>query len=157
MYKKCLKPDLDTKNITFNFLNQDDNTENVTSVKPVMHTFVDDSNNYVEEELLDLWKTSWEGAGWEIKILTPEDASSHVHFKEFEIMLLKNSICCMPRQTYLRHLAMSTVKEGGFYSEAYVFPLNSDLYLQEDGHNITIPHQGNFTSWDGIQGSLMSG
>ena len=50
---------------------------------------------------------------------------------------------------------MSTVKKGGFYSEAHVFPLRSDLYLQS-GQNVSIPNQGNFTSWDGIQGSILS-
>ena len=163
MYKKCLKKkssndnnDLNS-NMTLKFFDHDDNTTTgeILTIKPIMHTYIE-SNEYVDKELLDFWMTSWKDAGWETRILLPRDALNHTSFGAFNNVLQKNKVCCLPRQTYLRHLAMSTIKEGGFYSEAYVFPLRSDLYLQA-GQNVSIPNQGNFTSWDGIQGSLMSG
>ena len=169
MYNKCLKKksndnDLSsTSNMTLNFVHHDNNDTTTTTamakdiikIKPIMHTYVE-SNEYVDKKLLDFWMTSWKDAGWEIRILLPRDARNHSDYREFNQLLLKKRVCCLPRQTYLRHLAMSTVKEGGFYSEAYVFPLRSDLYLQK-GQNLSIPNQGNFTSWDGIHGSIMSG
>ena len=119
--------------------------------RPVVFSYVEEFDPFIENDLLDLFIKAWTNAGWDIKILSLEDAKKHNLFDEFSIILDKVNICCVPRQSYMRHLAMSTVKEGGFFSEQYVFPLRPDL------HNEPIPNRGNFTSHDGIFGSLMSG
>jgi len=125
------------------------------ATKPIMHTYIDRSDQYVEEGLLTLWIKSWRDAGWEVRLLTPEDAKKHANYAEYNKALRRSKVCCLPLQTYLRHLAMSTIEEGGFFSEIYVFPLRQYTYPEvKDG---LLPNGGNFTSWDGIFGSHMSG
>merc|ERR1719203_2570375 len=139
--------------MTLNFVHHDNNDttttamekEDIIKIKPIMHTYVE-SNEYVDEKLLDFWMTSWKDAGWEIRILLPRDARNHSDYREFNQLLLRKRVCCLPRQTYLRHLAMSTVKEGGFYSELYVLPLRTDIFPEIDEG--LLPNEGRFTSWD---------
>lgn len=124
--------------------------------KPVMHTYIDRSDQYVNEEILKVWIEAWRDADWDVKILSPEDAKNHPEYETYEKQLDDANLCCLPRQTFLRHVAMSTVKNGGFYSEPYVFPLHPDIHPEVRENNSTLPNEGKFTSWDGIFGSHMS-
>jgi len=56
--------------------------------------------------------------------------------------------------TRMSHLAMSTVKEGGFFSEQCALPFKSNSHK---GHQYDYPNQGNFTCHDDAIGSIMSG
>jgi len=134
-------------------------TEIISNEKPIMHTYVDRSEPYLDVELLDLWSDAWNNAGWDIKILTLSDAMKHPEYQDYKKLLDEARICCLPRQTYLRHLAMGCSDEGGFFSEVYVFPLHklSDI---SDGNDIIkgkLPNDGVMTSYDGAIGSAFSG
>jgi len=121
--------------------------------KPIMYTYVDRNDQYVDEELLKIWIESWRDADWDVKILTLEDAKTHANYKKYNDILTKHNICCVPAQTYLRHIAMSTLRNGGFYTEPYVFPLRPTIHAEVR----LLPNEGNFTSYDGIFGTHMSG
>ena len=68
----------------------------------------------------------------------------------------KAEICCLSRESYLGHLAMTMIKEGGFVSESFVFPLyrieSTPLFQSRQ-----LPNGQTFTSYDGLHGSLLSG
>merc|ERR1712151_119339 len=135
-------------------------TEIINDEKPIMHTYVDKSNTqYVDDELISLWSDAWTNAGWDIKILSWGDAIKHPEYHKYKMALDEAGICCLPRQTYLRHLAMSAIPEGGFYSEVYVFPLHR-LSNISDGIGVSnglLPNDGSMTIYDGVIASIFSG
>jgi len=124
-----------------------------------MHTYIDRSEPYLDDELLNIWTDAWNNAGWDIKILTLTDAMKHSKYRVYKKLLDEARICCLPRQTYLRHLAMGSIEEGGFYSEVYVFPLHklSEIYDSNDITKGILPNDGGMTSYDGVIGSILSG
>jgi len=134
--------------------------EIISNTKPIMHTFVDRDQPYVDEELLALWSDAWTIAGWDIKILTINDAKKHPEYANYAKQLDDANICCLPRETYLRHIAMGAVPEnGGFYSEIFVVPLHR-LTDISDGESIImgeLPNNGEMTSYDGVIGTVLSG
>ena len=134
--------------------------EIINDAKPIMHTYVDKSIQYVDDELISLWNDAWTNAGWDIKILSWGDSIKHPEYTKYKIALDDAGICCLPRQTYLRHLAMSTIPEGGFYSEVYVFPLHKVVSSISDGFELTngfLPYDGSMTIYDGVIASVFSG
>jgi len=135
--------------------------EIIADTKPIMHTFVDRNEPaYVDEELLQLWTDAWTKSGWDISILTIEDAQKHPDYETYKQLLDRKRLCCLPRQSYLRHIAMGAIDaNGGFYSEPYVFPLHriSDMPDGNEIMNGNLPYNGEFTSYDGIIGSVLSG
>jgi len=134
-------------------------TEIINEEKPIMHTYIDNSDRYIEDELLQLWMDAWSKAGWIIKVLDVDDAAKHPKYNEYMKLLDDLGICCLPRQTYLRSLAMSTIPFGGFYSDAYVVPLHK-LSEITDGNTLLsgqLPNEGKMTIYDGVIGSIFSG
>lgn len=122
-----------------------------------IYTYVDESEQHLfDKELIKLWSDSWEGAGWDVKVLTPKDAKQHPEYDHYINLFDKAEICCLLRQSYIGHLAMTAVKTGGFFSEVFVFPLNTlestPLFMSGQ-----LPNDGKFTSYDGVTGSLLSG
>jgi hypothetical protein len=74
--------------------------------------------------LLDLWKSSWEKAGWEPVVLGREDAEKHPNYEEYlkcyralpSVNPAGYELAC-----YLRWLAVAAVG-GGWMSDADVIP-----------------------------------
>jgi len=134
-------------------------TDVINDDKPIMHTYIEKSEQYGNDELLDLWIDAWSEAGWNVKVLSNGDAMKHPKYTKYKSMLDLAQICCLPRQTYIRHLAMSTIPEGGFYSEVYVLPLHrlSDISGGYELINGVLPNDGSITIYDGVIGSVFSG
>lgn len=130
--------------------------ENDNKVKPILYTYIDESEKTFDKELLELWRMYWGKSGWDTHILTPAVAKEHPDYEEFDTRLTAAGICCLPKMTYLRHLAMAVIKSGGYYSEYYVFPLQkASVDKNEDGFQ-TLPNDGRFTAYDGAV-SFLSG
>jgi len=122
---------------------------NLYNEVPTIYTYDDGS---VAEELLNIWYTMWKDSGWNARILTVETAKEHPDFEEWNTILDDANICCGSRESYIRFLSMSTVKNGGFYADPFVFP------LQKKMNNFKkFKGSGAFTSYDGIFLSLLSG
>jgi len=119
--------------------------------RPIIYTYIDRSLPGFDDALLNLWIDSWEEAGWRTKILNPHASRYHRDYKKYSKRLDEAGILHTPRITYTRIMAMAIVKEGGFYSEYYVFPL-SKAY-----NSLSMANGGNFTSYDGVFGSFLSG
>jgi len=119
--------------------------------KPVLYTFVDNENmenfDSHSRDLLDVWKLYWNKAGWDTKILTPATAKLHFDYDEFSERLDKAGIFGLARQSYIRHLAMSAVKSGGFFSEYFIFPLQKAI-VNENNNFLSLPYSGKWTSYD---------
>lgn len=108
--------------------------------KPIMHTFFEPvgeegccgMTNQEHDDLLAVWKKSWEDKGWETKILTKEDAQTHPKFDEYDKTLVKfigGSINDdYNRRCFWRWLAMVQVG-GGWMSDYDTFPLELDAKL----------------------------
>lgn len=78
------------------------------------------------DSLLELWKSSWEKAGWEPVVLGREDAQKHSKYEEYfeRYKNLPTSNCVNYEVScYLRWLALSVVG-GGWMSDADVIPYN---------------------------------
>jgi len=120
---------------------------------PIIYTYIDRSEPYFNEVLLQLWLRLWKDFGWDVATLTPETAKTHEKYDEFTNLLNKAGICCLPRQTYMRFLAMSNIGEGGFFSEVHLFPLKNAMSMKLGD----FPNDGQFTSYDGNLGSFLSG
>jgi len=121
-------------------------------VMPTIYTYWDrSSDSYVNEEILQVWKQHWEATGWNARFLSLEQAKQHVLYDKFNQLLDAAKICCLPKQTFMRFLAMATIQEGGFYSEPYVFPLMKEF------SKMTIPLKGTLTSYEDTYFSLVSG
>ena len=119
--------------------------------RPIMHTFYQEADEG-EDALLEVWKSEWNRAGFDTKILTMEDARSHEYFAEMESVIKPkwgetyNGLC------FYRWLAMATVEGGGWMSDFDVMPTN---FPKED--LLSLPHEGNFTSFQYHVPSLVSG
>mmetsp|Transcript_8341 Transcript_8341/g.11905 ORF Transcript_8341/g.11905 Transcript_8341/m.11905 type:complete len:603 (+) Transcript_8341:111-1919(+) len=136
--------------------------------RPVMHTFYDESSlgDSVEDrrKLLNQWKRSWNEAGWDVRVLTMEEAKMHEAFPIFqnsqeEINMETHttqsiSIPVMSpenRNEVYRLLAMAT-KIGGWVCDFDVFPLH---IISDDGHKL--PNNGKLTLYDYTSPSMISG
>jgi len=64
--------------------------------------------------------------------------------------LKKEDIRWVPKMSFLSHLAMSTVKEGGFFSEFWSFPLENATKILVKGRNnqYELPNEERFTCHD---------
>jgi len=54
---------------------------------PTIYTYYDYIGKPNQEELLDLWKFSWEKQGFRAVVLQASDAAKHPYYKEFEVKL----------------------------------------------------------------------
>ena len=98
-----------------------------------------------DQELLEVWKTSWYNAGWDPKVITLDDAKSYrgyisYHNRLRQVKLLGkggrgeeyNEYC------FLRYLAMAQVG-GGVMSDYDLFPLS------DAASSPAVPEPANFT------------
>jgi hypothetical protein len=99
-------------------------------VRPTIYTF---SELKVKDDdpQFRLWKAAWEGAGFEARALSLEDAIQHADFETYS-----NAIGdILPfghrdiKMRFLRYLAMNAVG-GGFLTESNVFPLWPFSYMK---------------------------
>ena len=109
--------------------------------RPIMHTFYQEAKEG-EDDLLEVWKSEWNRAGFDTKVLTIEDARSHEYFEEMEKVIKPvweeeyNGLC------FYRWLAMATVEGGGWMSDYDTLPTNIP---KED--LLSLPNGGEFTSF----------
>ena len=142
------------------------NDENESRRRPVMHTFYEFAENETgmskegDIELLKLWETYWNEAGWDTRILTMDDIPKTERNQErIDIVNSMKKIGKYNRYCFLRWLAMAKV--GGWMSDYDVFPLyaRNNVHLYRDGgdeeHNY-LPNDGRFTGYDRIKGQLSS-
>ena len=76
---------------------------------PVMHTYIDymiPDHRY--KNLLEIWKKSWESAGWQTKVLSQEDAMKHPLYVRFKEKMDSVGVVHFNRNSYLRNLAMES-------------------------------------------------
>jgi len=131
--------------------NIDDNNSNNSEIKPKIYAYVGEEE-YHDEEMLKVWLDSWKIAGWETSVLNLENAKEHSDYEEFNKKLDDAKICCLPKLTFIRFLAMATINDGGFLSEIYVLP----LHKVASGSSSVLPDHG-LTYHDGFTGSIISG
>ena len=155
------------------------------SCSPVMHTYIDDTTpDYKYKTLLGAWLVffifdivfcnminwpinsifylqrinAWQKSGWDITILTPEDARKHNLYPRFRERMDALGLIHFPRHSYMRNLAMEMTPSGGFFTDIFVYPLHrlksDDL---DDDDNAKLPHTGEMTFHDGHGGSAISG
>lgn len=124
-------------------------------IRPIMHTFYQKAKEGAdvgEDDLLQIWKSEWERAGFDTKILTMDDARSHKYFTEMERIVQPilgeryNGLC------FYRWLAMATVEEGGWMSDYDVMPTNFPI---QDG--FVLPNGGKLSTYGGFVPALVSG
>jgi len=89
-----------------------------------VYTYYEDINRWFEkqDELLAIWKKSWESKGFETIVLTRADAEKHSFYNEFvnRLNLIHEKIIGKPVTRYgmacwLRWLAYATLDEEKFY------------------------------------------
>jgi hypothetical protein len=96
-------------------------------VRPTIYTF---SEFALQDPQFRLWKAAWEGAGFDARALSLEDAIQHPNFETYsnaigEILPFGHRDIKMQ---FLRYLAMNAVG-GGFLTEVTVFPLWPYSYM----------------------------
>jgi len=126
---------------------------------PTMHAYYGKGSiPKYDDRLVHIWSMYWKNRGWNTKILNLNDAKKHLLFEEFNESLKEADIRWIPKQSFLRHIAMSTVEKGGFFSELYLFPLRraSNMTLNYINDQYVLPNEGNFTCYDSTC-SLLSG
>lgn len=82
-------------------------------------------------KLLDLWRESWEKAGWTTRILSEEDAKSHPGYEAYSYRISRYPTVNNPayeRACYMRHLAMAN-NEGGLLTDYDVLLMQPDVPL----------------------------
>jgi hypothetical protein len=110
--------------------------------KPVIYTYYDEFKQ--ADEMLKIWKSKWEDAGWDPVVLTIETAKSHSAYEAVLQTLSKGS-----GVRALHWLSVANAG-GGWYSDCDVFPLH-------DFTNDILPSGGKLTLWENIVPSLVSG
>jgi len=125
--------------------------------KPILYTFVDVNKIEFDVHLLETWKLCWNKAGWDTRVLSPSNAEEYNYYDKWIKRLDESGIYGLPRMSFIRHLAMSVIKSGGFFSEYYIFPLQRAT-INETNINeyLTLPNDGKFISYDGVYGSFIS-
>ena len=108
--------------------------------KPIMHTFFEPiekengsqitagSTDQGHQDLINVWKESWESIGFETKVLTREDAVKHNDFFYYYKRLLKLGVSEYNQRCFWRWMAMGALngdcQNGGWMSDYDTFPLN---------------------------------
>jgi len=138
---------------------------NYVTCAPTMYTYHDDNGSEDQTKsvhpLLETWKNAWKQAGWETQVLTLEDSSKNPLYAQYNERLEEsksNNIIDLPRESYMRNLAMGTTTRGGFYTDVFVYPLQKVRPgdLDETGQ-MKFPNDGQMTFHDGVAGSAISG
>ena len=126
--------------------------------RPIMHTFFEEvpggccgASSSGHNNLLNAWKSAWERAGWDTKILTIEDSKKNSYFDSFERVVAGLQIDDYNKRCFYRWFAMANTEGGGWMSDYDLFPLNISI---KDGLNL--PNNGQFTSFEGSVPSLLS-
>lgn len=127
--------------------------------KPIMHTFFEEvpggccgASSSGHNHLLNTWKSTWERAGWDTKVLTIKDSKKNSYFDLFEKTIVGLQIDEYNKRCFYRWFAMSGLEGGGWMSDYDLFPLNISIM---DG--LELPKHGRFTSYEGSVPSLLSG
>ena len=85
-------------------MNDEQEKTEINRMKPTMHLYYDENDVYVDDALFHLWNEAWIEAGFKTKILSFNDARIHPNYNLYNRLMNAAGICCLPRQTYLRHL-----------------------------------------------------
>eukprot|EP00551_Chaetoceros_affinis_P007855 CAMPEP_0203673758 /NCGR_PEP_ID=MMETSP0090-20130426/13674_1 /ASSEMBLY_ACC=CAM_ASM_001088 /TAXON_ID=426623 /ORGANISM="Chaetoceros affinis, Strain CCMP159" /LENGTH=351 /DNA_ID=CAMNT_0050539475 /DNA_START=65 /DNA_END=1120 /DNA_ORIENTATION=+ len=128
--------------------------------QPIMHTFWEPvpggccgADEIGHEQLLTAWRNAWQSYGWETKLLTMADATSHPLFDEMSHLFDDKSISEYDKRCFYRWLAMATLEDGGWMSDYDLFPLN--FPAEESYELIEQNGQGRFTSYAYIAPALV--
>lgn len=145
--------------------------------KPIMYTYynkkvekMEDSVDDAEhEDMMGMWVWSWEDAGWEIRVLTDDDARKHPEYDKYEAMLSKLDISSYNHFCFHRWMAMSVVG-GGWMSDYDTVPLHMDagVVMKEQQernsegkfasycHHVPCLLYGSAQEWDRLAAEIMS-
>merc|ERR1712157_517036 len=125
-----------------------------STTRPKMHTFFTPVSAKPDLDLLEVWKKTWEDAGWEPVVLTLDDARGHPDYRSFiaALEMAEHKLKDYDRMCFLRWLAMAN-SGGGWMSDYDTFPLFSRAKL--DGNNL--PNDGQFTCYSRHVPNLVSG
>ena len=135
----------------------DEDPKKKDSKRPIMHTFYEPitakgfDGASRDPPMMQVWKDEWKKAGFDIKVLTLDDAKKHPDFETMEIAVKKP----FPTDTYnqlcfYRYLAMAA-DGGGWMSDIDTFPTHFPI---EEA--MTLPNNGKFTSFQGHVPGLLS-
>jgi len=126
----------------------------ISDGKPVIYTFYEDINSKNDARLLESWKISWQGHGWEPRVLTMKEAMSHPDFSRLRSLVESQKLSNYENICFYRWAAMAhAVPElGGWMSDMDTFPLH---IKPEEG--LRMPNGGRFTCHDAHVPALMSG
>ena len=102
--------------------------------RPIMHTYFDDLQNFgagmnstEHHQLIDVWKKSWQDAGFDTVVLSRKDAENHPDYERHSQKLIELGVNEYNQACFLRWLAMASLKDdcqdGGWMSDYDTFPL----------------------------------
>ena len=102
--------------------------------RPIMHTYFDDLQNFgagmnstEHHQLIDVWKKSWQDAGFDTVVLSRKDAEKHPDYERHSQKLIELGVNEYNQACFLRWLAMASLKDdcqdGGWMSDYDTFPL----------------------------------
>ena len=105
--------------------------------KPKIYAFY--SKQHDNDVSMANWATSWADKGWDPIVLTAADAEKNSAYKELKSTLdSRGDLSAKAKEKYLGYVAMSHTKEGGWFSELNVLPLNP-------GNMMELPNNGELT------------
>jgi len=132
----------------------------IVEAKPLIYTYYDANVTFSDEKLLEIFSDSWTTAGYDVKVLGPEDAKKHSNYNEYEERLDGSDLSSLTKFGYFRLVAMSTV-DGGYFSELHTLPLHKRPSLSSLPSSLrdfsSLPNKGEITFQDGAFGSIISG
>ena len=104
-----------------------------------IYTYYENINFKDQDELVDLWKRSWERQGFETVILDRSHAESHPYYEEFvkdlkeiHLEIMNKPLHNYGLSCYLRWLAYATQPEEKFYVSDYDVINNSFKPIEPD-------------------------
>ena len=132
----------------------------IKPVPKVIHTYTTNTNNNND---LDMWSKSWVDAGWEVKILSLNDAQKHALYRDTFNLIKRNKLIFLHTSnnpSIFTFLAMSI--HGGYYADSTILPLHPTTKTTNYDNNndgttdIQLPNHGRFTTTKSIDnGNLM--
>lgn len=131
--------------------------------RPIIYTFFELKENTRHEKvdsepfrkLLQLWTDLWTDAGWEPRILTMDDAKRHPDYEKYSKAIATEGNLFeggYEHMCFMRWLAMAAHDTGGWMCDNDSFPMG---ITTQDG--LTLPNDGQFTSFERHVPSLLSG
>eukprot|EP00545_Synedropsis_sp_CCMP1620_P011820 CAMPEP_0119011922 /NCGR_PEP_ID=MMETSP1176-20130426/5970_1 /TAXON_ID=265551 /ORGANISM="Synedropsis recta cf, Strain CCMP1620" /LENGTH=352 /DNA_ID=CAMNT_0006964803 /DNA_START=63 /DNA_END=1118 /DNA_ORIENTATION=- len=134
--------------------------------RPIIHTFynplledafVTEMDDAGDAALVEAWKEAWWEAGFEPRVLTLEDAKSHVDFIPLDYAMSHTWLDGYNKMCIWRWVAMSNQIDGGWMVDYDVFPLGTAPLDLISMNTLELPNNGILTVHDRFIPDMVSG